>query len=544
MVILLTLKENRPVIIDGANVSRTHTDDRRGSALGLVSAYSFCKTLGYDDVKIYIKRYRVKGFPEQCLLDIEAISEIPDSDIILIPDDLDDDAFFMRDSIEKDTILITNDRLREYREYLRGKERKVFDAWFTESRCGFTFIRGEFSPDPDFSELNPISFDPAKDGKSKKFSPSAAMRMNRTKAKEEADNLNSRIYEETKGTTIDKIEERLQSEKEHVLQLRNERDNSNLRAKEKVLERNEINEQVRHLITEVRVLKELRNRVNKKVKELRKKRGDLDKQLKEIRKSPEPDKSRESRLAEQQQEAHEEVEKSVGVSNVAHESMVETSERADSLRAQANEAHKEWQDSLKPLSDNAHRNFIGQIGIIEALEHTIALRKEEEEYAQLRPEIEKVLQKINALSPRDFREIVTDSVISAISESQDLYEDQIEEINTSLVNVREVRRFASVQILCKFEVLPVIIGEGGKNIRAARSLICSRVGVPEDHVRFVVNRPTSNPDNQQEQTQEFLLEKYDHDELKKLSSQMGLKTDKRLGKERLAEQVSSEFFRH
>ena len=514
----------RPVIIDGANAARMYRDHRRGDAFGPIGAYRFCKMNGHEYVKIYIKSYRVKGDPEEVMFNVEEFIEgIPESDIVLIPVDLDDDSFFIRDSIERNAILITNDLLRDHQRSLSGDEQSRFDKWIQGSRCGFTFVDGDFSPDPKFADFQ--------------YQPSAAddedeeirVEKRRVSMREKNSELKKRIMEELASVSTEELQSMLMDEEQQVSRHREDRDEMNLKVRESLELRNELNAEVKEKIAEMKAFKKMRDKYNSLVKEEKQNRTTLVKELKDARNQTKPNKSKIRKLEQSQEKAHRGMKKEVTKAQAAQESMDEVTLLINDIRAKANDAHHDLTLN-KRAADDFHQSFVHSVTVTYAINDIIRNRKGEEERSARRIHVDSAMSKISQHSIVDLRRMLIDTIISQeewenLAHPESLTED-VERILIKLQDSRmkspkrTSRPVALIQLITSSNIASRIIGRRGANIKRTRERMAAELDVDINYFEIFVITPKKSKHGPR---YEELFSGFTVEELKGFATQLGLK---------------------
>ena len=510
----------RPVIIDGANAARMYLDHRRGDAYGPIGAYKFCKMNGHEYVKIYIKSYRVKGDQEGVMFNVEEfIEEIPESDIVLIPVDLDDDSFFIRDAIEKNAILITNDLLRDHQRSLSGRELSRFDKWIQGSRCGFTFVDDDFSPDPKFADFQyqpPAVDDEGEETRDeKKMTNFKALRLE----------LRNSIMEELAPVSMDDLQSRLTDEEHQESRHREDRDEMNLAVREALDLRNELNAEVKKKIADVSAFKRMRDKHNSIVKEEKQNRIGLDRRLKDARNQTKPDKSKVRELEKSQAKAHARVEKEATKAQAAQDSMEEENLVVADLRAKANDAHQDL-TSNKRAADDFHQSHTHSMTVIYAINGIIKNRKREEKRLASRVHIDAAMAKISRHSTADLRRMLIDTITSQEEWKILLHSETLtKDIERILIKLQDSSAWTSspavqIQLITAHNTARYIIGRRGANIKRTRERMAAELDVDLNYFQISVLTPKKSKHGLR---YEELFNDFTVEELKGFATQLGLK---------------------
>ncbi len=516
---LIAMSEDtqRPVIIDGANAARMYLDKPRGDALGLIEIYNFCKLHGHEYVRIYIKNYRVKGRPEEVMFNVDKFNEeIPDSDVVIIPVDLDDDSFFIRDAIEKDAILVTNDRLKDHQEKLIGKDRSRFDKWIKRSRCGFTFVDGDFSPDPNFSDFHyqPLAVDDEGEESIELEALQSRLVMEGIKKRRE---LKERIMEELAPISTDELQSMLRDESSQLQRHREDRDEMNSAVRESLDLRNGINAKVKEKIADVAAFKRMRDKHNSLVKDEKQNREELDRRLKDARNQSAPEKSEIRELERSQEQAHTRVQKEATKAQAAQESIEETGMVIENLRDEANDAHKNFTIN-KRTADDFHESFRHGTAVISAINRIIRNRKKEEEKLASRVHVDAAMSKITSHSTAELRRMLIDTIISLehwekLSRSETL----TKKLEGILIRVGEAGgQYAQLEIISS-NIARYIIGRRGATIKLTIEKMAAELDVDPKYFRIFVRTPKRG------QRYEEFFDDFTLEELREFAPQIGLK---------------------
>ena len=509
---LIAMSEDtpRPVIIDGANAARMYLDKPRGDALGLIEIYNFCKLHGHEYVRIYIKDYRVKGRPKEVMFNVDKFNEeIPDSDVVIIPVDLDDDSFFIRDAIEKDAILVTNDRLKDHQEKLIGKDRSRFDKWIKRSRCGFTFVDGDFSPDPKFADFQyqPVVADEEGEGSAESGKPKPSI----------FSELRKTTIEELDSVSTDELQSMLRDESSQLQRYREDRDEMNLAVRESLDLRNGINAKVKEKIADVAAFKRMRDKHNSLVKDEKQNRGELDRRLKDARNQSAPEKSEIRELERSQEQAHTRVQKEVTKAQAAQESMEETSMVIENLRAEANDAHKNFTIN-KRTADDFHQSYFHGRAVISAINRVIKDREVAEQKLAARVHIDAAMSKITLHPIAELRRMLIDTIISLehweeLSRSETL----TKELEGIFIRVGAAGGlYAQLEIICS-NIARFIIGRRGATIASIQFKMATELDVDPKYFRILVRTPERG------QRFEEFFDDFTLKELRGFATQLGLK---------------------
>ena len=314
--------------------------------------------------------------------------EVPRKDRVIIPIDGDDDAYFIKWSMNNNAILITNDLLRDHNERIQGSELEDFQSWYVNGRCGYIFVDQEFIPDPKFNtettdELTWPQFKSNNKGKNprevsklwseyklkdstKSGSIKPRSRKKNIVVSTEDLKLMSNLSFADKNLELDRLESK-------IIQLRKLRNEYNEESGLFFRKRDKINEEVKEKIIQVKKLKEKRDKENLNVKQKKNIRNKLSGDLKKSRKKDIGDKeigkkdrakklkkiySTETKSLEKKQEkAHIEVEEAVGKAQILHEQMIEISELVDEMRFEANTFHKKAHE-IRDESNIYHEKYL------------------------------------------------------------------------------------------------------------------------------------------------------------------------------------------
>jgi len=314
--------------------------------------------------------------------------EVPRKDRVIIPVDGDDDAYFIKWSMDNDAILISNDLLRDHNERIQGKELEEFQSWHVNGRCGYIFVDQEFIPDPKFNtetsnELTWPQFKSKNKGKDRKevsklwseyklkdSTKGSSIKPRSTKknvvVSTEDLKLMSNLSFADKNLELDRLESK-------IIQLRKLRNEYNEESGLFFRKRDKVNEEVKEKIILVKKLKEKRDKENLNVKQKKKIRKKLSDDLKKSRKKDIGDKeigkkdrgkklkkiySTETKSLEKKQEkAHIEVEEAVGKAQKFHDQMIEISELVDGMRLEGNTFHKKAHE-IRDESNIYHEKYL------------------------------------------------------------------------------------------------------------------------------------------------------------------------------------------
>ena len=516
---LIAMSEDtqRPVIIDGANAARMYLDKPRGDALGLIEIYNFCKLHGHDYVRIYIKKYRVKGRPEEVMFNVDKFNEeIPDSDVVIIPVDLDDDSFFIRDAIEKDAILVTNDRLKDHQKLLTGKDRSRFDEWITRSRCGFTFLDGTFSPDPNFSDFHyqPLAVD---DEGEESIEPEALQSRLVMEGRKKRRELREKTMEELGPISTDELQSRLRDKEQRAHRDREDRNEMNLAVRESLDLRNEINAEVKEKIAEVRVLKSMRDKHNSLVREEKQNRIEIDRKLKDARNQSTPDKPIIRDLKRSQERAHARVSEEATKAQAAQESMEEANLVVENLRAKANDAH---QNSVanKRAADDFHKSHTHSMTVIHSINRIIRNRKKEEEKLASRVHVDAAMSNISSHSIADLRRMLIDTIISQEHWGNLIHSEILTKyIERIIIKVHATDRDVQFDIITTHKFAGYIIGRKGATINRSKEVMATELEVESKYLGYNLQTPKRG------QRYEEFFDDFTLEELREFAPQIGLK---------------------
>lgn len=357
MVIIVNKNQQRPVVIDCANVAcqYNHNIDSLGDGCGPVEAYKYWKREGRN-VKVFVWARKIYNtlHPKRVMANIDYFEkEIPIEDRISIPAEADDDSYLIRWAVKKDAILVSNDLLRDHYKRLNGEELKKFNSWIENGRCGYIFVDGEFIADPNFQspKTAPIVLD--ENPNSGKKSPETNLQSPKIPKKV--------IKDMSRLSLSDKILKSSELANEIVI-LKRERDKFNLKVKEKKKERDAINTELKEVADEIAKLKESRDKHNLSAQELKKKRKLIDIDLKAARekdgskgKQALSEQSRE--LKRKQDRAHKAVKKEAEKSNNFHDMMMEKDAKYTQLKNQSDKIHKQML-ATREKSDIFHKEYI------------------------------------------------------------------------------------------------------------------------------------------------------------------------------------------
>jgi len=349
-VMFLKSNKKRPIVIDCANVAcqYAYNANNLGDGLGPVAAYKYWKEEGHE-VKVFVMQRKLKNSknPENVMANIEDFErEIPQKDRISIPVDGDDDSYFIRWAVKKGAILVSNDLLRDHRGRLKGEELEKFNSWIGNGRCGYIFVDDEFILDPNFQAIEPETVAVEVDLASTTKPP---------KPRRQRPTIPDDVIEEMRALSLsDKVLRGVELDSK-IAELKGQRDESNSKWPEIMLERNTINQEVKEKTAKVKELKESRNQHNQATQKLKRERQKIDDELKAARRKGSVNEVRE--LEKKQDAAHMAVQREVSKAEKFHKQMVKISDVVNELRIKANEKH-ELKEKIKEESDVFHAEYI------------------------------------------------------------------------------------------------------------------------------------------------------------------------------------------
>ena len=140
------------VVIDAPNVGR-HEDKMVLKVSLLKNAIDYYTRKGCDVVAFLPKYFMEKKTPSESNPAVETYAEmyalVKSGVVSLTPPQDYDDSYCIEYARKHKGVIVTNDMYRDHIEKHRSEDRTVYH-WIKTHCISYTFVRGEFIPNPDF----------------------------------------------------------------------------------------------------------------------------------------------------------------------------------------------------------------------------------------------------------------------------------------------------------------------------------------------------------------------------------------------------------
>ena len=143
---------DRPIIVlDAANIGWS-AGNSQCSGQGLIEVITYCRNHGLIPIAFLPNNYLYSpGNSKRLITELEDVKiEVDKGTIIPVPPRDDDDLYMITYARSKGAKLVSNDL---YRDYISSSEDSVAESWVKKNVISYTFVIGEFFPNPKFTKF-------------------------------------------------------------------------------------------------------------------------------------------------------------------------------------------------------------------------------------------------------------------------------------------------------------------------------------------------------------------------------------------------------
>jgi len=139
------------IVLDAANIGWS-AGNSQCSGKGLIEVITYCRNHGLIPIAFLPNNYLYSpGKPKRLITELEdVIIEVDKGTIIPVPPRDDDDLYMITYARSKDAKLVSNDL---FRDYISSSEDSVAESWVKNNVVSYTFVIGEFFPNPKFTKF-------------------------------------------------------------------------------------------------------------------------------------------------------------------------------------------------------------------------------------------------------------------------------------------------------------------------------------------------------------------------------------------------------